>query len=116
MWQGIILAGLAAALLAAWRYTRRHDKITPAQEEVVTVVDARNPDPVPVTWEGLAHLARDFDALAAQVEREPLAGMRPHQDPRTLRWCAIRLRDRLGIREMNERQRGTGDERSERVP
>jgi hypothetical protein len=97
IWQGLILAGLAAVLLAAWRYARRHDKIiTGWEEEAVTVVGIKDPVSRP-DWEGLAHLSRDFDALAAQIEREPLAGMRPYQDPRTLRWCAIQLRDRLGI-------------------
>ena len=45
--------------------------------------------------EELAHLARDWDALAAQSERDHLAGIWIGQDARTLRWCAEQLRERL---------------------
>ena len=43
----------------------------------------------------LAHLANDFDALAAQIERDHLSGTFTGQDSRTLRYCAGQLRDRL---------------------
>jgi hypothetical protein len=100
VWHGLIIAGLAAVLAGAWRYTRRHPEAGPAEQEAVVVVEVENVTATdPAVWPRMAHLARDFDALAAQIEREPLAGMRPWQDPRTLRWCASQLRDRLGITE-----------------
>jgi len=88
---------------------QRHDR--PAAGEG-TVLDAQPPGPVttlgPVSRESLAHLARDWDAQAAQIERgldDPEAppagtygGIRRARSL-TLRECARQLRERLGLAE-----------------
>lgn len=51
----------------------------------------------PVSRDALAHLSRDWDALAASIELDHLSGAWIGMDPRSLRYCAGRLRALLGI-------------------
>jgi hypothetical protein len=52
-----------------------------------------------LSWQELAHLSRDWDALAARIEREHDPDSPWWRRAYTLRECASQLRARLGLQE-----------------
>lgn len=54
--------------------------------------------------EELAHLAADWDAQAAEMERSRRSGVRGAERALTLRECARNLRDLIGIPQVRTEQ------------
>lgn len=58
---------------------------------------ARGGAPAPVSRDELAHLAADWDAQAAQIERRCDPDSPWWRKAYALRECAVQLRDRIGL-------------------